>query len=39
MPHTIIAFNLAGFEPGTFFNRLVYKAAPIAANIGLTFRF
>jgi hypothetical protein len=37
--HTIIAFNFAGFEPGTFFNSLVYKAAPIAANIGFTFRF
>jgi hypothetical protein len=37
--HTIIAFNLAGFEPGTFFNKLVYKSAPIAANIGFTFRF
>jgi hypothetical protein len=37
--HTIIAFNLAGFEPGTFFNSLVYKAAPVAANIGFSFRF
>jgi hypothetical protein len=37
--HTIIAFNFAGLEPGTFFNGLVYKAAPIAANVGLTFRF
>jgi len=37
--HTIIAFNFAGFEPGSFFNNLVYKAAPIAANLGFTFRF
>jgi hypothetical protein len=37
--HTIIAFNFAGFEPGTFFNTLTYHAAPIAANIGFTFRF
>ncbi len=37
--HTIIAFNFAGFEPGTLFNTLVYKAAPIAANLGFTFRF
>jgi hypothetical protein len=37
--HTIVAFNFSGFEPGTFFNRLVYKAAPIGANVGFTFRF
>jgi hypothetical protein len=37
--HTIIAFNFAGFEPGTFFNGLIYRAAPIAANIGFTYRF
>ena len=37
--HSIIAFNFAGFEPGTFFNSLAYKAPPIAANVGFTFRF
>jgi hypothetical protein len=37
--HTIIAFNFAGFEPGTFFNKLIYHASPIAANVGFTFRF
>ena len=37
--HIIIAFNFACFEPGTFFNKLTYNAAPIAANIGFTYRF
>jgi hypothetical protein len=37
--HTIVAFNFGGFEPGTFFNKLIYHASPIAANIGFTFRF
>jgi hypothetical protein len=37
--HILIAFNFAGFEPGTFFNRLTYNAGPIAANIGFTYRF
>ncbi len=37
--HVIIAFNLAGFKPETFFNRLTYNAEPIAANIGFTYRF
>jgi hypothetical protein len=38
--HTIIAFNFAGFQPGTFFNRLAYNnAGPIAANVGFTYRF
>ena len=36
--HTIIAFNFAGFEPGTYFNRLTYHAGPIAANVGFTYR-
>ena len=35
----IVAFNFAGFEPGTFFNGLAYNAGPIAANAGLTYRF
>jgi hypothetical protein len=39
MPHTIIAFNFAGFKPGTFFNTLTYNAAPVAANVGFTYRF
>jgi hypothetical protein len=39
VPHTIIAFNFAGFEPGTFFKTVTYNAAPVAANIGFTYRF
>ena len=37
--HTTVALNLAGFHPGEFFNNLVYRAVPIAANIGFTFQF
>jgi alginate export protein len=37
--HIILAFNLAGFKPGTFFNTLDYNAGPIAANAGFTYRF
>ncbi len=37
--HIIIAFNLAGFEPKTFFNTVTYNAAPIAGNVGFTYRF
>ena len=37
--HVILAFNFAGFKPGTFFKAQTYNAAPIAANIGFTFRF
>jgi Alginate export len=37
--HVIIAFNFAGFRPGTFFNTLTYNAAPVAANVGFTYRF
>jgi hypothetical protein len=37
--HTIIAFNFAGFEPGTFFKSLPYHAGPIGANVGFTYRF
>jgi hypothetical protein len=32
----IIAFNLAGFQPGTFFNTVTYNAAPLEGNVGLT---
>jgi hypothetical protein len=39
VPHTIIAFNFAGFEPGTFFKTVTYNAAPVVANIGFTDRF
>ena len=39
MQHTIIAFNLAGFEPGTFFKTVTYNAAPIEADLGFTYRF
>ncbi len=38
-PHFIAAFNLAGFQPGGFFNHVVNNRSPIAANAGLTFRF
>jgi len=34
-----LAFNLAGFEPGTFFKTETYKAAPIEGYVGLTYRF
>jgi hypothetical protein len=37
--HIIIAFNLAGFKAGTFFNALTYNSGPIAANVGFTDRF
>jgi hypothetical protein len=37
--HTIIAFNFAGFTPGTFFKTVTYNAAPIEADVGFTFRF
>jgi hypothetical protein len=38
-PHFIAAFNLAGFQPGAFFDHVVNNRPPIAANAGLTFRF
>jgi hypothetical protein len=38
-PHFIAAFNLAGFQPEGFFNSVVNNRPPIAANVGLTFRF
>jgi len=37
--HVIIAFNFAGFKPATFFNTLTYNVAPVAANLGFTYRF
>ena len=37
--HLIAAFNLAGFQPGGFFRRVMNNHPPIAANAGLTFRF
>ena len=39
LPHTIVAFNLAGFEPRTFFNTVTYNAAPVEADAGFTYRF
>jgi hypothetical protein len=39
VPHVILAFNLAGFEPGTFFHMLTNNAAPIFGNVGFTYRF
>jgi hypothetical protein len=38
-PHFIAAFNLAGFQPGAFFDHVANNRPPIAANVGLTFRF
>ena len=38
-PHFIAAFNLAGFQPGGFFDHVANNRPPIAANAGLTFRF
>jgi hypothetical protein len=37
--HTIVAFNVAGFDPKDFFKTVTQNAAPVAGNIGLTFRF
>jgi len=37
--HVITAFNLAGFRPGTFFDRVVNNRAPIIANAGVIYRF
>jgi hypothetical protein len=37
--HVILAFNLASFQPGTFFHTLTYNAAPIEGNVGFTYRF
>lgn len=37
--HIIIAFNFAGINPGSSFKALAYHGGPIAANLGLTFRF
>jgi hypothetical protein len=37
--HVIVAFNLAGFEPGTFFKTVTYNAAPIEADVGFIYRF
>ncbi|HET6216146.1 MAG TPA: alginate export family protein [Acidobacteriaceae bacterium] len=39
MPHTTVAFNLAGFRPGTFFKTVTYNSAPIEADAGFTYRF
>ena len=38
-PHFIAAINLAGFQPGGFFDRVASNRPPIATNAGLTFRF
>jgi hypothetical protein len=39
MPHTIVAFNLAGFQPGALFKTVTYNAAPIEADAGFTYLF
>jgi hypothetical protein len=38
-PHFIAGINLAGFQPGGFFDRVASNRPPIATNAGLTFRF
>lgn len=37
--HTILAFNLAGFQPSGLFKGVPNSAAPIVGNAGFTFRF
>jgi hypothetical protein len=37
--HIIVAFSLAGFEPGTFFKSVSYNAPPIAGEVIFTYRF
>jgi hypothetical protein len=37
--HVILAFNIAGFKTGAFFNTVTYNSSPIAANVGFTYRF
>jgi hypothetical protein len=37
--HTVIAFNFAGFRPGTVFKTVTYSASPVEADLGFTFRF
>jgi hypothetical protein len=32
-PHLILAFNLAGFKTGAFFNDLTNNRSPITANV------
>ena len=38
-PHVITAFNLAGFTPGGFLQKIPDHRSPIAGNIGMTYRF
>jgi hypothetical protein len=37
--HVITAWNLAGFRPSGFLTQFPYHRSPIAANVGLTYRF
>jgi hypothetical protein len=37
-PHVLIACNVAGFSPGSFFETAAYRRAPFAVNVGVTFR-
>ena len=39
MPLVILAFNFAGFGPGTFFHSVPYNATPIFGDVGFTYRF
>ena len=38
VPHIIVAFNEAGFAPGSFFDSVANRRAPFAANVGVTLR-
>jgi hypothetical protein len=37
--HIVTAWNLAGFRPSGFLEQFPYHRPPIAANVGLTYRF
>jgi hypothetical protein len=37
-PHVLIAYNVSGFSPGTFFETVAYHRSPFAVNVGVTFR-
>ena len=39
LAHVIIAFNIAGFEPGAFFKTVTYNAATVDGNVGFTYHF
>ncbi len=39
MNHAIVAFNMFGFKTGGFFSNQGYNQSPVAANLGVTYRF